>query len=314
MKLFSLIALMAISIYSTSVSAQSLSECTAQSCVRVGSFNIELLGSQRKRRGSRIPKRADGDLQALAKLIGVTSKFDVVALQEIDTSSRQWTDLKAHLDAQGYSVAIEGTTSGRNQYLVLLYRRETIDLIAGSAAEIDVPTRYDFGGGCRYEGLRQPIAAKFSAEKFDFIVTAVHLKSKSARGIPSDCPDKIRKAQTSELVNSATALREKHDEADIILVGDFNASAEENSLKPLATAGFVSQMKFRAEGSGKYSFRKGRENLIDHVMFIPSATSEYVPKSGFVYLVEDTALKEHVRNLSDHMPVWSSFFAGKDDD
>ena len=293
---------------------QARADCKAQTCIRVGSFNIELLGSQRKRGGNPISKRSSDDLEELADLIGETSELDVVALQEIDTSSRQWRDLKRLLDDQGYSVAIEGTTSARDQFQVLLYRRDTITLQQGSAVEVDVSTSYDFGGGCEYEGLRQPLSAKFTAEAFDFIVMSVHLKSKSARGIPYDCPDDIRSAQVDELIDAADDLKQRFGETDVILVGDFNAAEDEESLKALADEGFVSQMKFRADGSGSYSYRKGGNKLIDHVMINPSATTEFVPRSGFVYLVQDAELQHHVRRLSDHMPVWSSFYAHNDDD
>lgn len=308
-----IISLLAMS-YATHLPAQSLADCELQACIRVGSFNIELLGSQRKRGGNPISKRSSDDLEELADLIGNRSGFDIVALQEIDTSSSQWRDLKQFLDAHGYSVAIEGTTSARNQFQVLLFKRDTITLEPGSAFEVDVSTSYEFGGGCEYEGLRQPIAAKFTAQAFDFIVISVHLKSRSARGIPDECPDDIRSAQVDELIDAADTLRQQHGDADVILVGDFNAAEDENSLRALADEGYVSQMKFRAVGSGRYSYRKSGNKLIDHIMFNPSATTEFVPRSGFIYLVEDADLRHHVRRLSDHMPVWASFFAKSDDD
>lgn len=309
---FAIIAFLAV-VFNGDVSANS-PDCTDNPCLRIGSFNIELLGSNRRRRGTQLPKRSEADLRQIANLISTVADYDVVALQEINTDSDQWRSLKMLLDDEGYSVAIEGTTSERNQFLVLLYRRETVRLEADSNAEMDLPTAYNFGGGCKYEGLRKPITARFKAAAFDFQVIAVHLKSKSSRNIPSDCPDKIRKRQADDLLTKIDTLVDETNEADVILVGDFNAAYHESSLGPFSGAGYHSQMRYRAENSGRYSYRKGSNSLIDHVMFNPSITTEFVRRSGFVYLVEGDKLKDHIRRISDHMPIWSSFYANKDED
>ncbi|WP_172670848.1 endonuclease/exonuclease/phosphatase family protein [Labrenzia sp. DG1229] len=294
--------------------ANQLSDCTQDTCARVGTFNVELLGSQRKRNNAPIARRSDEELENIADLIAVEANFDVLSLQEINTGSSEWDKLKELLEDRGYAVAIEGTTSGRRQFVVLMYRTSTVELIAGSSVEIDAATEYNLGNGCRYQGLRQPVAAQFKANEFDFLVAAVHLKSKSARGIPSWCPGEIRERQTQDLLAHVSDLSETLDEDDVILVGDFNARSREDSLEPLRDAGFHSQMDYRATGSGKYSYRKGSESLIDHVMINPSVTSEFVRSSGFVYKVEGTPLSSHVRYISDHMPVWSSFSTVTDED
>lgn len=289
-------------------------DCDATNCIRVGSFNIELLGSNRKRSGQYIPKRNDAELSKLSNLISEVAKFDVVALQEINTGSDEWSTLRSLLENRGYAVAIEGTHSGRSQYLVILYNKNRVSLKPESAIEIDTPVSYDEGNGCRYEGLRKPVAAQFKSGEFDFILAAVHLKSKSSRGIPDWCPSTIRALQAKDLLEELTLLSDDTEEPDIILVGDFNARYNEESLKAFRDAGYHSQMNYRADGSGRYSYRKGSNSLIDHVMINPSITTEFVRNSGFVYLVEDQALRDHVRQLSDHMPIWSSFSSEKDED
>lgn len=308
------IALFALA-YSAGESARANFESCAQAaCLRIGSFNIELLGSNRKRGGQRIPIRTDEELTELAELISDIAKFDVVSLQEINTDSDQWSKLADALDRKGYSTAVQGTHSARNQFVVLLYKRDSVTLVPGSAVEIDTPVSYNEGGGCSYDGLRKPVAARFKAEEFDFMVAAVHLKSKSARGIPTWCPDAIRERQTLDLLSALSEISTESGESDIILVGDFNANFNEDSLEPLRDAGYHSQMLYRSDGSGRYSYRKGSESLIDHVMINPSITGEFVRRSGFVYRVEGDALRRHVRHLSDHMPVWSLFYTGADDD
>lgn len=312
--LTSLIAVCGLLVGAGPTFANQLSDCTQDTCARVGSFNIELLGSQRKRNNAPIARRSDQDLEDLADLIATEANLDVVSLQEINTGSSEWDKLRELLEDRDFAVAIEGTSSGRSQYVVLLYRKSAVDLVAGSVVEMDAATEYNLGNGCRYQGLRKPIAAQFKAGQFDFLVAAVHLKSKSSRGIPGWCPGEIRERQAQDLLASVSDLSDALSEHDVILVGDFNARSREDSLGPLRDAGFHSQMDYRAAGSGEYSYRKGSESLIDHVMINPSITSEFVRRSGFVYKIEGTPLSDHVRNISDHMPVWSTFSTVIDED
>lgn len=159
-----------------------------------------------KRNNAPIAKRTDQELEEVADLIAVEANLDVVSLQEINTGSSEWETLRQLLEDRGYAVAIEGTTSGRSQYVVLVYRMSSVELVAGSSVEIDAATEYNLGNGCRYQGLRKPVAAQFKAGEFDFLIAAVHLKSKSARGIPGRCPGEIRERQAQDLLAHVSDL------------------------------------------------------------------------------------------------------------
>ena len=60
--------------------------CSDENCVRVGSFNIQLLGNGGP---------GSGHIDAIAKLIADEAKLDLAVLEEININSADWSNLKA---------------------------------------------------------------------------------------------------------------------------------------------------------------------------------------------------------------------------
>lgn len=275
--------------------------CAASSCIQVGSFNVKYLGSQ---------GRTQDELEALAALIWKDLDLEVLALQEIDTQSDAWAEVKRLLGEKGYEF-MEGTTSGRNQFVVLAWDSDEVRRVPESTRELATDVDLERPGTpCHYGGLRRPVAGRFTAGSFDFWVIGVHLKSRS-RGrwpnlLPSDCPAWIRKRQAEQLVEQVDSLVAASGVADVILVGDFNENLDDESLAPLRDAGFSSQMAYRMDGSGTTSYLPASDDdLIDHVWIRFAETREVVRNSGFVYVPPDKDAFE--RTMSDHAPVWASF-------
>lgn len=290
--------------------AQSVpSVCDDGQCVQIASYNIELLGSHRKPfHGVSRGPRTDAQLEQIAKRIADDLDLEIVVFQEINTESDEWEKLKEKLKERNYEF-IEGTTSDRNQFVILAWDADEVTLLDESAHEIEVRDEFDFGGGCEDEGLRMPVAGRFQAGEFDFWVIGVHLKSRSGG---EDCTAKMRKEQCKDLVEVIEELAESSGEEDLLIVGDFNQRAGHSSFKPLADAGFVSQMTSLLPGSAKGSYVKSGLNdstdLIDHVMIRTAPTKEVVGNSAFVMPIATADDAEtYIIEQSDHVPIWVSF-------
>jgi predicted extracellular nuclease len=285
--------------------------CSDGKCIRIGSYNIRLFATP----------SAWADTQAeLDRLADRISKpdqanLDVVVLEEINKNGENWKGpqgLRRKLSDRGYDVAFEGTFGGespdRPQYVILLYRKDTIAFVSGSAGEINIPTTFD-DGSCKYPSLRPPATALFKAAKgtFAFRVIGVHLKSKTpVADSPDGCDTTIRTFQGKQIVDYIAKLKTEKGETNVITVGDLNAKFTDNEYESFRLAGFESLMTATCTVATKKdcSYVGSRAELIDHVV-VPSSLPQAVKGSGIVMNVGD--LSNYLGVQSDHVPVWASF-------
>jgi hypothetical protein len=144
-------------------------------CIRVGSYNIKYFGNKG-------PAKSSTDIARLARRIAAPDQMnlDLVVLQEINKNGQEWRGaggLLPRLRDLGYELAIEGNFGGddphRPQFVIILYRKTTLSLIEGSAANLDVPTSFDLNGPCEYRSLRPPVTASFKANEWAFRIVGV---------------------------------------------------------------------------------------------------------------------------------------------
>ena len=312
MKAFSLFALFFCSI---ALGQPAPDVCKDGKCIQIGSYNIEYLGGRRAPfdntpRGD----RTDEQLDQLAKRVAETLDLEIVVFEEINTKSDQWAKLKEKLAKYGYKF-FEGTTSDRNQFVVMAWDADEVTLIDDSAKELDVRNSFDLGNACKLPGLRKPIVARFKAGEFDFWLIGVHLKSQVG---DKNCNDRVRTEQCKDLVKKIDEMVDKSGERDVIIVGDFNARVGNETLKPLYNAGFTPQMKFLMPESAKGSFVKNREltdstELIDQILLRYRDTREVVKNSSCVMRLDSPEeRKKYIIEQSDHVPAWESFRIDKD--
>ena len=281
-----------------------------ETTIQIGTYNLELLGKSRNPfRGQNRPLRSRDDLKEIADRIVEELDLEIVVFQEINTESQNWRILRSLLAAHGYKF-FEGTTSERNQFVVLAWDSDEIELQDGSLQELDVQTEFHLSSACSTTGLRKPVAGRFKAGSFDFWVVGVHLKSRRGSG---SCPTRIRVAQSEELVEQVDHLIESSGESDVILLGDFNHRIGDRSFDPLTSGGFIFQTRFLTEDSGEGSYIKTfrlheSDDLIDHVLLRYPETREVVRYGTSVYAIPDeNKAIEYVLRQSDHVPVWTSF-------
>ena len=301
--------LMSLSVASAVNAQFEPAECTAGSCLQIGSLNIEYLGKDRSDyRGQDRPRRTGPELEEISELLTSTLDLEVIVLQEINTQSTEWSELRSKLEAKGFDF-FEGTTSNREQFIVLAWDSDEVEVVA-SARELSIPDAYadPQRPSCAYSGLRIPSAVHLRAGEFDFWLVGVHLKSRTPVGGLSDCDDWIRKQQAADLVSELNRLRDTTGEDDFVVVGDFNHSSGHTSLRPFRTAGFTSQMNYLLGGAGDTTYLKSSGDVIDHIMLRYPKTQELVPSSGFIFTPSDVLT--YILKTSDHAPVFASFRTG----
>lgn len=290
-------------------------ECADSKCIQVGSYNLELFGSGRKPYGgvNRGP-RSNDEIDRIVARITTELDLEIVVFQEINTASNEWTSLKQKLAAQGYKFH-EGTTSDRHQFVVLAWDEDDVSLLGNSARELDVRTSFNLAGGCREDGLRKPVAGRFKAGEFDFWVVGVHLKSRTGT---ESCTKAVRTEQARDLMAQVDQLESQSGESDFLIVGDCNEQYDHVSFAPFRDAGFISQMRFLAEGSATGSYVKTgslnrSDDLIDHIWLRYARTQELVRRSATAMsLPSAEATKKYIIEQSDHVPVWMSFRTDED--
>lgn len=314
---------------------QNNNDCGGKPCIQIGTFNIEYLGDTKRTHywndaRYEIEPRTPGQVDEIARLIARDLELELVVLQEVDTQSQRYRWLKAALEKEKYAF-LEGTSSERNQYVVIAYDKDKVKLANNWWAELNVPTDFNIpvsfqAEPCKMSGQRRPLVATFKVKKsgFDFMLVGVHLKSKSGG---SRCNHVIRDAQVRDMLQAIELLPQSRKEKDVIIAGDFNAALEPFStltkpepeevisLKRFIDAGFVdlSGAAYRATNSSEFSYLpRIYRQTIDRLMIKPGPTSEYVPKSTVIYRVPDDEMnpqgyKTYYDVVSDHAPVYASF-------
>jgi endonuclease/exonuclease/phosphatase family metal-dependent hydrolase len=283
--------------------------CEPGKCIRIGSYNIKFFANNG-------PANTSAEIDQLANRIADEASLDVVALEEINKGGVEWMGpegLRAKLNGRGYEVAIEGSIGGedpkRPQFIVLLYRSKAVSLVAGSTGEIGIPTTFNGGGTCIYNGLRPPVVARFKAAggAFEFRVIGVHMKSQLKVGTDEKCDDRIRAFQAEQILTYIAEMKKDEKQPQAIVVGDFNAEFTAPEYGDFGKAGFGSMIQGNCSTASidQCSYvQSPHESLIDHVV-VHSSLTQAVQGSGTIAKVRD--LSKYVKSQSDHVPVWASF-------
>lgn len=277
--------------------------CAGASCLQVGTFNIEWLGTTDT---SKHAHRSSLVINQIADLIATTLDLEIVVMEEINSESDEYEQLEAALGAHGYKLR-EGNTGGE-QRVVIAYDDDEVDL-TGEISELDVRSSFSPSGCPTSSGLRRPLSANFRAGNFDFLLVGVHFKSQ----LGGNCSDRVRTEQSKDLIAKVNELIAASGEKDVIIAGDFNATSDDSSLSPLlVNTGFraLTKPSRRANGSNSISYLKEPyQEIIDHLLVRLSDTTEWINKSTFIFNPPSnpTQLRKYLRHVSDHAPTWASF-------
>ena len=223
-----------------------------------------------------------------SKIVAAINQLDadIVGLQEIENSvafgqpaDTATADLVAGLNAAlGSEVwayvptptpLTDGTVPTDQITNAIIYKTAAATPVGASSTQLD-ETVWDIA--------REPIAQTFDVDGQIVSVIANHFKSKSPgeenEGLPEPADGQgfwnaERVEEAEALVDFVGTVQDASGSDDVLLLGDFNAYAEEDPIDVFVEAGYVDLVPERAPGEYTYTFN-GELGSLDHVIATPS--------------------------------------------
>lgn len=232
----------------------------------------------------------------------ILSLFDIVALQEVmkkDGLIQLVKELeKVSKDKWAYHISPYPVGNGEqyNEYYAYIYKKNSISFVKSLGFYED--TTNDF--------IREPYAAQFKADKFDFTLINCHL-------IYGD--KKIQRQNEAKKLSKVYDYFQNLDKKDndVIILGDFNLPAYDDSFKTL----FNHKEKIFYAIDPKFKTTLGKTSLgnsYDNFFYSFKNTTEYTGRNGvldytddFIKLYGNKRYSILRAELSDHLPVYIEF-------
>lgn len=250
--------------------------------LRAGSLNVLNYFTTLNQRGANsnleLARQRDKLVTTIAGL-----DADVLGLMEIENNPTvSLADLiaavNARMGANTYALVNSGTPGTDAIKVAMIYKPARVSL----TGQPQVPVDPDFAVD---GGLRPPVAQRFAAIDnnggFWFVVN--HLKSKgscpsSASSVDREqgqgCWNVSRVRQASALNKWVGQLVASSGEADVLMVGDFNAYLNEDPIKTIESAGYEDLLK-RLPATDRYTYVfNGESGALDHGLASSKLTSQ----------------------------------------
>ena len=252
----------------------------------IASFNVLRLGDDKNK-----------DLEKTAQII---SAFDIVGLVEV-INKNGVEELVDELNRQGkekwsYHISKFGVGSNKHkEFFAYVYKKNKVKFIKSEGFYKDGKSTL----------LREPYGATFKIDNFDFTFVLVHT-------IYGD-GESQRKAENFKMLKVYEYFQNKDKkEQDILLAGDFNLYALDESFKPLLK--HEDKITYAVDPSIKTTLSpKGRANSYDNIFLSTKFTEEFTGVSGAVDFTEGD-YKTMREKISDHIPVFIVVETSRDDD
>lgn len=249
--------------------------------VKVATFNIQAFGEA---------KRSKPEVMDL--LVEVADEFQIMAVQEIRDGSlaTPYVYLEA-MNATGdemHSVTVGprlGRTTSKEQY-AFYYDMRFVQLMGKPATYPDADDVFE----------REPLAARFSAGGFDFVLVNVHVK-------PDDADAEIR-----ALADVVAWAEGEFQDADVIVLGDLNADCD-----------YFDEAERQAAGAMNWitpddfdTTVKGTVCTYDNFLLSDSLMDEFSGEiEVFRFDTEYGLDQPTAEDVSDHYPVFAVFSVGQ---
>lgn len=208
---------------------------------------------------------------------------DVVGLMEIQSNGNVAVQnlvdaLNARVGQDMWAVIPDpGTGTGSDAIKVaMIYKPSRLHRVGASVSDASAVNN------------RPPLAQTFAAGNSErFTVVVNHLKSKGSCPAPGDadyagnqdsgdgqgCWNALRVQQASQLRNFVAQRQAASRSDDVVLIGDFNAYAQEDPIHQLTSSGFVDQSG-RFESFGYSYVFDGAAGRLDHAISTASLSSK----------------------------------------
>lgn len=251
----------------------------------IASFNILRLGAVKK------------DIVQTAKIL---KGFDIVGLVEV-INRNGVEELVDELNKQSdekwdYHISPFGVGSSKyKEYFAYVYKKDKVKFIKSEG----------FYKNGKSSLLREPYGATFQIGNFDFTFVLVHTIYGNN--------ESERKAENYKMVDVYNYFQDRDEkENDILIAGDFNLYALDESFRPLYK--HADKITYAIDPAIKTTIgAKGRANSYDNFFFSQKYSQEFTGSSGALdFSGDNPKLMREI--VSDHIPVFIVVETSKDDD
>ena len=251
----------------------------------IASFNILRLGATKK------------DIPQTAKIL---QGFDIVGLVEVinrDGVEELVDELNKQSDEKwDYHISPFGVGSSKyKEYFAYVYKKDKVKFIKSEG----------FYKNGKSSLLREPYGATFQIGNFDFTFVLVHTIYGNN--------ESQRKAENYKMVDVYNYFQDRDEkENDILIAGDFNLYALDESFRPLYK--HADKITYAIDSAIKTTIGvKGRANSYDNFFFSQKYSQEFTGSSGALdFSGDNPKLMREI--VSDHIPVFIVVETSKDDD
>jgi len=251
----------------------------------IASFNILRLGAAKK------------DMVQTAKIL---EGFDIVGLVEVinrDGVEELVDELNKQSDEKwDYHISPFGVGSSKyKEYFAYVYKKDKVKFIKSEG----------FYKNGKSSLLREPYGATFQIGNFDFTFVLVHTIYGNN--------ESQRKAENYKMVDVYNYFQYRDEkENDILIAGDFNLYALDESFRPLYK--HADKITYAIDSAIKTTIGvKGRANSYDNFFFSQKYSQEFTGSSGALdFSGDNPKLMREI--VSDHIPVFIVVETSKDDD
>jgi endonuclease/exonuclease/phosphatase family metal-dependent hydrolase len=253
--------------------------------IKLFSFNMQIFGPSKS-----------ANAEATAILADIVSRSSVTAVQEVRSADIGPVTRFMRLLPPEYAFLLgprEGRSRSKEQYWIIYdsSKMRILDERAWPDPQ-DIFERNPLGVWLQTQGT------------FDFILINTHIQ-------PSNAAREI-----AALPEVAQYYQELWGEADVALVGDFNADGsyyDENDL-----AAIFPEDAYRIIITNDYDTTlASSDNTYDRIIITSSAVEDYAGACGVLRFDDEydfSALSIRPRQVSDHYPVWAEFYTDADTD
>ncbi|MEM9639232.1 MAG: endonuclease/exonuclease/phosphatase family protein, partial [Pseudomonadota bacterium] len=289
----------------------------------------------------------DGRFAAIAgQIVGNLGSPDIIGLQEIQDNTGGETgdgvisaaetfetlidaidlaDDGVMNDSSGYAYIdntfiidlASGGQPGGNIRTGFLYREERVSLVEGSVQTIGTQ---DPGGA--FEGARLPLVATFAFNGEEVTVVNNHFSSKGGSapilGVEQDFADRQedvtvngsldeRQAQSQAVGDFVSGLLAEEEDANVVVVGDFNEFEFVSPVTGLEDAGLTNLTNSLPEDE-RYTFNfQGNSQALDHILVSDALLEE----AQFDIVHVNSEFAETDGRASDHDPILAQLTIGE---
>jgi len=228
----------------------------------------------------------------IAKLI---ENFDIIAMQEV-LEKEVLEKMKGLLPGWDYVASFNQVGRVRKEHYGIMYRTNRFKVLASG----------QFDDTARDVLEREPFAATFKCNSgFDFTLITIHVLWGGNVG-------KRREELTHLKEVISAAIAQNKEEKDVFLMGDFNFDPTDKGWEEFKAMGFRPIILPPAKTT------VGDVSLYDNIWFSEKATgASYANECGVIEfdktMYPGDTLKAR-NEISDHRPVWGSFYAELDAD